>query len=371
MPRDYYEVLGVARDADDKAIKKAYRKAAMKFHPDRNPDDPDAEGKFKEAAEAYEVLSDAQKRQIYDQYGHQGLKGRGIDPNFTDMGDIFSAFSDMFGDIFGMGGGRRGGASAGPRPGADLEYPLRLDFMEAAHGCQKEITVHRHTHCDTLHGLGAQERASEATCQTCGGAGQVVQAQGFLRIRTHCPACRGTGRHVDPADRCEDCSGSGRQRATEDLTVTIPAGVDRGMQLRLVGKGEVGDPGARSGQPVRDHRRAAPLAVQARGRRDGGHHPRALPAHGAGRRHHRAHGARRGEPLRAAGTESGKVVRAPRQGHSRVNGRGPNGDHHVQLVVEVPTERLRREEELLRELAELQGAEGSVQEPGFWKKLFG
>ena len=229
MPRDYYEVLGVARDADEKAVKKAYRKAAMKYHPDRNPDDPSAEDKFKEAAEAYEVLSDATKRRVYDQYGHDGLKGRGFDPNFTDMGDIFSAFSDMFGDIFGMGGGRGRGGQRGPRRGADLEYPLRLDFMEAAHGCQKSITVHRHAHCDTCTGSGLKDGASETTCGTCGGAGQVIQAQGFLRIRTHCPACRGTGKHVDPANHCGDCSGSGRMRATEELTVTIPAGVDRGM----------------------------------------------------------------------------------------------------------------------------------------------
>jgi molecular chaperone DnaJ len=370
MPRDYYEVLGVARDADEKVIKKAYRKAAMKFHPDRNPDDPDAESKFKEAAEAYEVLSDENKRRIYDQYGHQGLKGRGIDPNFTDMGDIFSAFSDMFGDIFGMGGGRRR-ASRGPRPGADLEYPLRLEFMEAVHGCQKEITVHRHAHCDICAGSGLKEGASESTCQTCGGAGQVVQAQGFLRIRTHCPTCRGTGRHVDPEDRCGSCSGSGRERTTDELTVTIPAGVDRGMQLRLVGKGEVGDPGAPFGNLF------VTIDVQPHSlfKRDGLETlvtipvPYPLMVLGGDITVPTVHG----EELLTVprGTESGKVFTMRGKGIARVNGRGPSGDHHVQLVVEVPTSIAPREEELLRELADLQGAEGSVAEPGFWKKLFG
>ncbi|MCO4746928.1 MAG: molecular chaperone DnaJ [Proteobacteria bacterium] len=372
MPRDYYEVLGVARDADGKVIKKAYRKLAMKHHPDRNPDNPEAEAKFKEASEAYEVLSSDEKRRVYDQYGHDGLKGRGFDPNFTDMGDIFSAFSGMFGDLFGGGGRGRGrGQSRGPRAGADLEYPLNLDFMEAAHGCSKEITVHRHAHCGGCSGSGLKPGATESGCETCGGQGQVIQAQGFLRIRTHCPACRGTGRHVDPADRCDDCSGSGRERATEELTVTIPAGVDRGMQLRLVGKGEVGDPGAPAGNLF------VTIDVEPHSlfKREGVETVCTVPVPypvmvlGGEITVPTIHGEEQLDVPR--GTDSGKVFTLRGKGIPRVNGRGPAGDHHIQLVVDVPKKLSERAEELLRELAEEQGAEGSVQDRGFWQKLFG
>ena len=248
MARDYYEVLGVGKDADEAALKKAYRKLALKYHPDRNPDDPSAEEKFKEASEAYEVLNDAEKRRIYDQFGHDGLKGRGFEPNFTDVGDIFSAFADMFGfgDMFG-GGGRstRGGRRV--RPGADLEYPLTIDFLEAAHGCEKRIRVQRNAHCETCKGSGMKPGKKRTTCGTCAGHGQVIQQQGFLRIRTTCPACHGTGELTNPEDQCVDCKGSGRIRTSEELDVSLPAGVDNGMQLRLVGKGEVGDPGAPAG----------------------------------------------------------------------------------------------------------------------------
>lgn len=370
MPRDYYEVLGVARDADDKVVKKAYRKLAMKYHPDRAPDDPDAEAKFKEGSEAYEVLSDAEKRKVYDQYGHEGLKGRGFDPNFTDMGDIFSSFADMFGGMFGGGGGRSR-SPRGPRAGADLEYALALDFMEAAHGCTKDITVHRHAHCGACTGSGLKAGAKESGCTTCGGAGQVIQAQGFLRIRTHCPTCRGTGRHVDPKDRCDECSGSGRERATEDLSVTIPAGVDRGMQLRLVGKGEVGDPGAPAGNLF------VTIDVEPHSlfKREGVETVCTVPVPypvmvlGGEITIPTIHGEEQLDVPR--GTESGKVITLRGKGIVRVNGRGPAGDHHVQLVVDVPTKLSERMEELLRDLAEEQGAEGNVQEKGFWQKLFG
>ncbi|MCB9671118.1 MAG: DnaJ domain-containing protein, partial [Alphaproteobacteria bacterium] len=231
MPRDYYEVLGVEKGADAGAIKKAYRKAAMQYHPDRNPDDPSAEAKFKEVSEAYSVLSDDEKRAIYDQYGHDGLKGRGYDPNFTDLSDIFSVFGDLFGGFGGFGGGRGGGAR-GPRPGPDLEYPLRLEFMEAALGVEKTLDIPKHVHCSTCSGSGLKPGATRHTCATCGGHGQVIQAQGFLRIRTTCPACRGQGESVDAADRCTSCSGSGRERHNEQITVKIPAGSYSGLQIR-------------------------------------------------------------------------------------------------------------------------------------------
>ena len=309
---------------------------------------------------------------IYDQYGHDGLKGRGFDPHFTDVGDIFSAFSDVFGfgDIFGFGGGRgrRGGGRAGPRRGADLEYPLRLDFLEAAHGVTREISIARHSHCQTCSGKGLKSGREAQNCTTCGGAGQVVQAQGFLRIRATCPSCRGQGRVTAPEDRCDPCRGTGRERKTEKLSVTIPAGVDTGNQLRLAGKGEVGDPGGAQGNlfvtiQVTEHelfkRQGAesfctipvPYPLMALG---GEMTVPTVPGE---------------EPLQVPkGSDSGKVFALRGRGIPRVGGNG-NGDHHVMLVVDVPSSLTEREEELLRELAELQGT--GVREQGFWQGLFG
>jgi molecular chaperone DnaJ len=368
VPRDYYEVLEIGRDADSAAIKKAYRKVALRDHPDRNPDDPEAEERFKEASEAYEVLSNDEKRQIYDRFGHEGLKGRGFEPHFTDSSDIFSAFADIFGfgDMF---GGRGGGRRRGPRRGADLEYPLRIDFLEAAHGTKKEIEVSRHAHCGTCEGSGLKAGASRNTCQTCGGAGQVIQQQGFLQIRISCPTCSGVGNTVAPGDRCETCRGTGRQRASETLQVTIPAGVDTGMQLRLVGKGEVGDPGAPAGNLFVTIQ-VTPHEVF---KRDGPHTYVSLPVPypvmvlGGEITVPTIDGE---ETLNVPkGTSSGKVFTLNRRGVPRVNGRGPRGDHHVQVVVDVPTSVTEEESELLRQLAELHDTQ--IQEKGFWKWLFG
>ena len=370
MPRDYYEVLGVGKDVDEAALKKAYRKLALKYHPDRNPDDPSAEEKFKEASEAYEVLNDAEKRRIYDQYGHDGLRGRGFEPNFTDVGDIFSAFADMFGfgDMFG-GGGRASRGGRRVRPGADLEYPLTIDFLEAAHGCEKRIRVQRTAHCDTCKGTGMKAGKKRTKCGTCAGHGQVIQQQGFLRIRTTCPACGGKGELSNPEDHCGDCNGVGRVRTSEELDVSLPAGVDNGMQLRLVGKGEVGDPGA----PVGNLYVTVEVARHEVFRRDGTHTYCTIPvpypvmALGGDITIPTIDGE---ESLTIPqGTESGKVFSLSRKGIVRVSGRGPRGDHHVQVVVDVPTSLSTEEEELLRQLATLQGS--GVQEKGFWRKLFG
>jgi len=219
----------------------------VQFHPDRNPDNPEATAKFKELSEAYEVLQNVEKRQIYDRFGHDGLRGRGFEPNFTDVGDILSHFSEIFGfgDLFGFNGG--GGRGRGPRRGADLEVHLRLEFIDAVKGVTRDIQVTRNVHCTTCNGSGLKDGASPAKCATCAGQGQVIQQQGFLRIRTACPVCHGEGRSIAPADRCADCNGSGHTHTTETLSVTVPPGVDSGMQLRLVGKGEVGDPGAPPG----------------------------------------------------------------------------------------------------------------------------
>ncbi len=239
--RDYYEVLGISRDADAGALKAAYRGLAMRFHPDRNPDDGDAEAKFKEAAEAYQVLSNAEQRARYDRYGHQAAQsGGGFHPGFSDLGDVFGAFSDIFGDMF--GGGRGGGR--GQARGADIETHLTITLLEAAAGVTKEVRVRRHTPCVTCSGSGAAPGTSPETCRQCGGRGQVLHSQGFLRIATTCPICRGEGKVVRKP--CPTCEGSGVGTTDENLQVGIPAGVEDGATLRLVGRGET-PPGGRPG----------------------------------------------------------------------------------------------------------------------------
>lgn len=368
MPRDYYEVLGVEKGAQADEIKKAYKKKAVQFHPDRNPGDKEAEEKFKEVAEAYEVLGTADKRQIYDRFGHDGLKGRGFEPNFTDMGDILSRFGEMFGfDLFGGGGGGRGGRR-GPRRGADLEVPVHLEFLEAAHGVAKEVPFHRHVHCDTCTGSGLKAGAKVGPCATCKGTGQVAQQAGFMRFVSTCPACMGQGQAVNPQDRCGDCRGSGKIRKQEEVKVTIPAGVDTGMQLRLVGKGEIGDPGA----PPGDLFVTIEVGAHELFKRDGADTYCVLPVPywlmclGGEITVPTVHGE---EKLNVpAGCESGKVFTMRDKGIERVNSHGVKGAHHVQLVVQVPKSLSTEEDKLLRELAKLHGQ--NVEEKGFWKGLF-
>ncbi len=240
--RDYYEILGINTGATEEEIKKAYRALAFKYHPDRNPNDPEAEQKFKEAAEAYEVLSDPQKRSTYDSFGHDGLNGS----NFQDFGsaqDIFDAFSDIFGDFFGFGStrGRRG-----PRPqaGADLRYDLTISFQEAVKGTEKELQIPREKECQTCQGSGIEPGHKAETCKHCGGRGQIYQSQGFFRISTPCPICKGTGQVI--ANPCKNCKGRGLVKETKNVTVKIPAGVDNGNRLRL---NEEGEPGRHGGPP--------------------------------------------------------------------------------------------------------------------------
>lgn len=374
MARDYYEVLDVPKDADAKAIKKAYRQLAMKYHPDRNKDDPQAEERFKEATEAYQVLSDDEKRQIYDRFGHDGLKQRGFDPNFTDFGDLGDIFEQLFGGFgfggFGGGGGRRGrGGGRRLRRGADLELRIDLDFMEAAHGIEKVVPVARAVHCDTCDGKGLKPGAEPKTCATCRGSGQVVQSQGFLQIRTVCPVCRGTGQQIAPEDRCDDCGGSGRKRETSDARISVPAGIESGTRIRYAGKGEAGDPGAPPGDlyvliQVRPHelfeRDGAETYVKVSV-------PFPTMVLGGEITVPTIHGE---EDLDVpAGTASGKVFTLRGKGLADPRGhRGP-GDHHVMTVVDVPKKIGEREEELLRELAEIHGDE--VKERSLWQKLFG
>jgi len=241
IKRDYYEVLGIGRDATERELKAAYRKLALKYHPDKNPDNPEAEEKFKEAAEAYEVLHDPQKRQIYDQYGHEGLEGAGFS-GFGGFDDIFSSFGGIFEDLFGFGSGRRSRSRA--RRGNDLRYDLTLTFMEAAFGKDTHIDIEKMITCPRCSGNGCEPGTQPQTCSHCNGSGQMTQTQGFFTLRTTCRACGGTGRTI--TDPCSQCRGSGQVREHKKVAVKIPAGVDNGSRLRLAGEGE---PGIYGGPP--------------------------------------------------------------------------------------------------------------------------
>ncbi|MBP6019922.1 MAG: molecular chaperone DnaJ [Burkholderiaceae bacterium] len=243
--RDFYEILGVAKNASDDELKKAYRRLAMKYHPDRNPDSKESEEKFKEAKEAYEMLSDEQKRAAYDRFGHAG-----VDPNANAGGGMGGAgFADAFGDIFGeiFGGGRRGGGGGGPQVyrGADLKYTLEISLEQAANGFDTEIRVPSWENCEVCHGSGAKPGTQPKTCHTCDGHGAVRMQQGFFSVQQTCPTCHGSGKEI--SDPCNACDGVGRLRKNKTLQVKIPAGIDDGMRIRSTGNGEPGVNGGPSG----------------------------------------------------------------------------------------------------------------------------
>lgn len=252
--RDYYEVLGVEKGATGAEIKKAFRRIAMKFHPDRNSDDKNSDEKFKEAQEAYEVLGDEEKKSAYDRFGHAGVDGNSGGGGSGSGGAGFSdVFGDVFGDIFGGGGGR---GRAGPARGSDLRYDLQLDLEDAVKGKTVQIDVPTMSHCDPCDGSGARKGSSPVTCTTCGGAGQVRMSQGFFSVQQACPQCRGRGQMI--SDPCGDCHGQGVIEERKTLSVKIPAGVDTGDRIRLAGKGEAGPQGGPAGDlyvqmHVRDH----------------------------------------------------------------------------------------------------------------------
>ncbi|MFP5520332.1 MAG: molecular chaperone DnaJ [Bdellovibrionia bacterium] len=244
--RDYYEILGVSKDADGDTIKKAYRKLAMQFHPDRNPGDKEAEEKFKEAAAAYEVLSDSQKRAQYDRFGHnafnQGMGGGA--GGFTDVEDIFSHFGDIFGDFFG-GGQRRPRDRNAPRRGSDLRYVTEVTLKDVISGLEREIEFETETSCDSCQGTGAEKGSGVDTCHTCHGAGQVIRSQGFFQMASTCPTCHGQGTVIK--NPCKSCKGKGRKVTKRKIRLNIPAGVDTGTRLRVSGEGEGGFRGGPAG----------------------------------------------------------------------------------------------------------------------------
>jgi len=240
--KDYYEILSVDRHADTQQIKKAYRQAAMKYHPDRNPDNPEAEEKFKQASEAYEILSDPQTRQRYDQYGHAGLEGMGHH-GFTNVDDIFSTFGDIFEDFFGFTTSRRPRTRV--RRGEDLSYKVTIDFMEACFGCEKAVDILKYVPCPQCEGRGHARESDRATCPQCQGSGQIRHNQGFFMISSTCPTCQGEGSIMK--NPCRPCLATGRIRAKKQLKIKVPEGVDQGTRLVLRGEGEAGIEGGPPG----------------------------------------------------------------------------------------------------------------------------
>lgn len=366
--RDYYEVLGVARGASDKQIAAAYRKLAIQYHPDKNPGDDEAVQKFKECAEAFEVLSDQDKRSRYDRYGHAGLEGPAGAPHFTDVNDIFEAFGDIFGDgilgdIFGGGRGRRGRRA---RRGGDVRADVTLDLLEAARGATKKIRFDRLEVCSECRGSGAKAGSKPETCRYCGGRGQVVQSTGIFRVQTNCPACQGAGSTIK--DPCTACRGEGQVRQRVEREVRIPAGVDGETRLRLGGEGNQSPEGGSPGDcycfiQVKEH----PLF-----HRDGQHLVCQVPITYT----QAALGAELEVPTLdgretltiAPGTQPGEVFRLRGRGMPDPRQRGL-GDLLVQVHLEVPKTLTAKQETLLRELAEEEHANVSPHRKSFFEKL--
>jgi molecular chaperone DnaJ len=250
--RDFYEVLGVHKNASREEIKKAYRQLAIKHHPDRNPENKDSEEKFKEATEAYEILADDRKRQAYDQYGFAGLRGMG-QPTAQDFSSIFQGFEDIFGDVSGIfdsffGGGssrRRSSGRGGGQRGSDLRYDMEITFLEAAFGAKKEVSYPRAERCEACRGTGADKGSGRKLCPTCGGSGQVRRNSGFFSIASTCPSCNGEGEIIEKP--CAECRGTGTVRRTRTLTISIPAGIEDGKRLSVAGQGDAGVNGSQDG----------------------------------------------------------------------------------------------------------------------------
>ena len=362
--RDYYEILGVSKSATPDEIKKTYRQLALKYHPDRNPGDHEAESRFKEAAEAYEVLHDDEKRRLYDQYGHEGLSRTSFH-EFTSFDDIFSSFSDIFGDMFGFPGGRRGGRRR-PIKGADLRYDTSITLEEAATGTEIELDIPKTEVCEECKGTGAEAGTSPERCSTCGGKGQVHRTQGFFTISTTCPACRGAGQVIKKP--CKTCKGAGHVTRKKHLKVKIPAGVDTGATMRVTGEGDAGELGGPPGDlyvfiNLKQHdtfvRQGDDLYVE-------------LPISFVQ--------ASLGTTVKVPtldgetdleikpGTQPDEIYTVKDKGVKHLR-HGGHGSLHVGIKVEIPKKLSKEQEELLRKFAEI--TNDDVKDPKNKKKLFG
>ena len=349
--RDYYEVLSVTRTASGDEIKKAYRKVAMQFHPDRNPGDSEAADKFKEATEAYEILADEQKRPLYDRHGHAAFaNGQGGGGAGVDLGDLFG---DLLGSFFGGGTGGGGGRRrSGPQRGQDLQAVLDIELIEAAKGVKKQVTIKREDTCEPCGGTGAKPGSKPATCKRCGGQGVVIQKQGFFQVQSPCRGCNGTGQII--ADPCNTCKGAGRTVGTRTIEVEVPAGVDTGDRIRFTGMGDAGDPGASRGDlefaiRVREHRFF---------QRDGQNLICQWPvtfsqaALGANIVITTLVGDKVAHDL-PRGVQTHEVIRLPGHGLPSRRG-GRKGDLLIQVVIDTPQTLNAEQEQLYRRLAEIE-----------------
>lgn len=373
--QDYYESLGVARDVSPADLKAAYRKLAMQYHPDRNPDDPTAEETFKALSEAYAVLSDPEKRNKYDRFGHAGVSGPGgAGPDFGDMGGFSDVFNDLFGDIFGGGGGRRGRRAGRGQRGADLRYNFEMDLAQVLTGLQATLDIPKMRPCKTCSGSGAAPGTSPEQCDRCGGAGQVAFQQGFFRVNRICEGCNGAGEVIH--DHCNDCRGAGRIEGQQTIEVKVPAGVDDGARLRLSGEGEAGIAGGPPGDlyvvlNIRSHplfeRDATDIHVE-------------VPIQFV----QAALGSEIQVPTLEGkvnlkipeGTQSGKLLRLKGKGLPPLRPRMEaaqlerlRGDFFVRIFVEVPSKLNSKQRKLLEEFAAETGADVSPTTRGFMDKF--
>lgn len=371
--RDYYEILSVERSADADIIKKSYRKIAMQFHPDRNPGNAEAEEKFKEAAEAYEVLSNADKRAQYDRFGHQAFQGRGGfggAGGFNDMNDIFSQFGDIFGDIFGAGGGGFGQSQGrsrtrnAVRKGADLRFVTEVELAEVVTGKEQQIEFDTEANCGDCNGTGAAKGSKATTCKICGGAGQVVRQQGFFTMATTCHNCSGSGEVIEAP--CTGCKGRGRIQAKRKIKVTIPAGVDNGTRLRVVNEGEGGYSGGPNGDLFVEIRVKEDEIFQ----REGDHVFADLDVPYVQ--------FLLGGKLKTEALDGEVEVEIPRGAKAgdriKISGRGMpslrgsrRGDLYFSLSVEFPEKLSEEEDNLIRQIAELSGTKVGAKKKGFFK----
>jgi molecular chaperone DnaJ len=360
--KDYYKILGVSRDATEEEIKRSYRKIAMQYHPDRNPGNKEAEEKFKIASEAYEVLSDPEKREIYDHYGIEGLKGTGF-TGFRGFDDIFSAFGDIFEDFFGFGTTYKRRTKA--RPGADLRYDLKISFYDAAFGKETEIEIPKDVLCDICNGTGAKPGTHPAICPNCKGTGQVTRSQGFFTISTTCSQCRGGGKFIPHP--CKECRGLGRVKVNKKIQIKLPPGVDTGSKLRIRGEGEEGERGGPPGDLF------VFLYVEPHDffSRDGDDIICQIPISftqavlGSEIEIPTLNGKRNLSIPK--GTESGEIFRIKGEGFPKLRGYG-RGDQVVQIVVKTSKNLTKRQEELLREF---EGISMKKEREGEgWKKFF-
>ena len=369
--RDYYEVLGVDKGADEAALKKAYRKLAKKYHPDANPDNASAEKKFKEATEAYGVLSDPEKKAQYDQFGHAAFDGA-AGPGAGGFGGGFSGFdfnsdmfSDIFSDLFGGGGASRRQASNGPMRGASLRAAISVTFEEAVFGCEKEIEITLKDECDKCHGTGAKPGTKPETCPTCNGQGQVVQSQqslfGMIQNVTTCPECHGTGQIIK--EKCDQCRGTGYTASRKKIKIAVPAGIDSGQSVRISGKGEPGKNGGPRGDLLVEVRVNRHPIFQRQGRNIFSTAPitYAQAALGGDVRIKTVDG--EVEYNVKAGTQTDTKIRLKGKGVPAINNKNSRGDHYVTLVVQVPTKLNEEAKEALRRFNEACG-EGALKNSG-------